>query len=165
MGFDLGKLLDGALIAKFGQADSLLGSELNGLLGQLPQSSQNQIATTLQKLFQADDVSTALPGLNNLAAQIPRQGISAAQAAALGRIIDLMSRIARARLLLDQLYDELDRLLQTKGSGANGNNGNAVADQLRSQTEFQQSLTEMQALSASLKQQSDILKSITQNFR
>jgi len=156
-------LLDAGLVTKFSQADALLGSELNGLLSQLPQSSQNQIATTLQKLLQADDVSTALPGLNNLVSQLPRQGVSPAQAAALGRIIDLTSRIARARLLLDQLYDELDRLLRTKG--ASGNNGNAVADQLKSQAEFQQSLTEMQALTATVKQQSEMMKSITQNMR
>lgn len=159
----LGSLLDASMISKFNQADSMLGSELSGLLGQLPQSSQNQIATTLQKLFQADDVSTALPGLNNLASQSTRQGVSPAQAAALGRIIDLTSRIARARLLLDQLYDELDRLLQTRGT--NGNNGSAVADQLKSLTELQQSLTEMQGLTATVKQQTDMMKSITQNMR
>ena len=65
----LGSLLDASMISKFSQADSMLGSELSGLLSQLPQASQNQIATTVQKLFQADDVSTALPGLNNLVSQ------------------------------------------------------------------------------------------------
>ncbi len=117
MGLLGGLINDGAGLAR--SVDSPLGTELKSLTDQLPANLKSDVASSITNLFQADDVSTALPGLNALTGKLQslRQGFSPDQAAALTRILDLTSRIAPARFNPGNAI----RLDQRRNEGSDGN--------------------------------------------
>jgi hypothetical protein len=181
----LGSLSDtfSDLAAMSGRLDNQIGAQLTLAIGSLPSPLQDTAGNCVRNLFNADDVKTCMASVRNLTSQLQQMTskMGPAQIGAAVLLTDAVGTIAQIRVLLDNLYDQLDRELKSPAmpfASATGGNTDAImadalkllgstsqADQLKGQLQMQQTSRLFEMTSQMLQQQQQLLQTAIQNVR